>query len=115
MEACKDGFTVKAYQKTKSVKVIEVEKNQKKKIEIKDDVMNKSPLYAALVAWRLQKAQDADVLAYTIAHNKVLKAIAEAKPVTITELRKVKGMGDKKTRLFGDEILDIVLRFMAAS
>jgi hypothetical protein len=35
--------------------------------------------------------------------------------VTITELRKVKGMGDKKTRLFGDEILDIVLRFMAAS
>ena len=115
LEACKDGFTVKAYQKTKSVKVIEVEKNQKKKIEIKDDVMNKSPLYAALVAWRLQKAQDADVLAYTIAHNKVLKAIAEAKPVTITELRKVKGMGDKKTRLFGDEILDIVLRFMAAS
>lgn len=113
LEACKDGFSVMAYQKTKSVKVIETEKNGKKKVEIKDDTMDKSPLYAALVAWRLQKARDADVVAYTIAHNKVLKAIAEAQPVTLTELKKVKGMGEKKTRLFGDEIIDIVLTYLA--
>lgn len=112
LEACKDGFSVKQYQKTKSVKVIETEKSEKKKVEIKDDVMDKNPLYKALVAWRLQKAKDADVVAYTIAHNKVLKAIAEAQPVTLVELRKVKGMGDKKTKLFGDEIIDVVLRHL---
>ena len=113
LEACKEGFSVMTYQKTKSVKVIEAEKSGKKKVEIKDDTMDKSPLYAALVAWRLQKARDADVVAYTIAHNKVLKAIAEAQPVTLTELKKVKGMGEKKTRLFGDEIIDIVLTYLA--
>jgi len=113
LEACKEGFGVMTYQKTKSVKVIESEKNGKKKVEIKDDTMDKSPLYAALVAWRLQKARDADVVAYTIAHNKVLKAIAEAQPVTLTELKKVKGMGEKKTQLFGDEIIDIVLTYLA--
>ena len=112
LEACKDGFSVMAYQKTKSVKVIETEKNVKKKIEIKDDVMDKSPLYAELSAWRLQKAQDADVPAYTIAHNKTLKAIAQAKPVTLLELKEVQGMGAKKIKQFGAEILDIVLRFM---
>ena len=35
LEACKGGFTVKDYQKTKSVKAIEAEKSEKKKVEIK--------------------------------------------------------------------------------
>ena len=112
LEACKDGFSVMTYQKTKSVKVIEAEKSGKKKVEIKDDVMDKSPLYAALVAWRLQKAQNADVPAFTIAHNTTLKTIAQIKPVTLTELKNVKGLGVKKMKLFGDEILDIVLRYL---
>ena len=112
LEACKDGFSVMAYQKTKSVKVIETEKSGKKKVEIKDDTMDKSPLYAVLSAWRLQKAKEEDAPAYTIAHNKTLKAIAQAKPVTLTALKEVKGMGVKNIKRFGAEILDIVLRFM---
>jgi hypothetical protein len=110
LEACKGGFSVSEYQKTKSVKVLESEKSGKNKVEIQDDTMDKSSLYAALVAWRLQKARDADVAAFTIANNKVLKAIAQAKPVTLLELKAVKGMGVKKVRQFGDEIIDIVLR-----
>lgn len=112
LEACKDGFSMMSYQKTKSVKVIETEKNGKKKVEIKDDVMDKSPLYSALSAWRLQKAQDADVPAYTIARNKTLKAIAQIKPVTLIELKEVPGMGIKSIKRFGDEILDIVLKYL---
>ena len=113
LEACKDGFSVMAYQKTKSVKVIEAEKSGKKKVEIKDETMDKNPLYDALVAWRLQKAQDADVPAFTIAHNTTLKAIAQTKPITLSELKDVKGMGVKKVKQFGDEIIDTVLRFMS--
>jgi ATP-dependent DNA helicase RecQ len=94
------------------VKAIESEKTGKKKVEIKDDVMDKSPLYAALSAWRLQKAQDADVPAFTIAHNKTLKAIAQIKPVTLLALKEVPGMGTKSVKRFGDEILEIVLQFM---
>ena len=112
LEACKDGFTIKEYQKTKSVKVIETEKSGKKKVEIKDDTMDKSPLYAALSAWRLEKAKEEGMPAYTIAHNKTLKAIAQAKPVTLTALKEVDGMGIISVKRFGAEILDIVLRFM---
>ena len=112
LEACKDCFSVKAYQKTKSVKVIEAEKSEKKKVEIKDDTMDKSPLYAALSAWRLEKSKDLEVPAYTIAANKTLKAIAEAKPVSLKELKDVKGMGVISVNRYGAEILDIVLRFM---
>ena len=113
LEACKDSFSVKEYQKTKSVKAIEAEKTSKKKVEIKDDTMDKSPLYAALSAWRLQKAQDADVPAFTIAHNKTLKAIAQIKPVTLLALKEVPGMGTKSVKRFGDEILEIVLEFLS--
>ena len=112
LEACKDGFSVKEYQRTKAIKAIEVEKSGKKKMEIKDDVMDGNPLYAALSAWRLQKAQDAEVPAFTIAHNKTLKAIAQAKPVTMLALKAVPDMGAKSVKRFGDEILEIVLQFM---
>ena len=112
LEACKDGFTMKAYQKTKSVSAIEKEKNVKKKVEIKDDTMDKSPLYKTLVAWRLEKSQEMEAPAYTIAANKTLKAIAQAKPVTLAELKEVKGMGAISVKRFGAEILDIVLHFL---
>jgi transposase len=112
LEACKDGFTVEEYQKTKSVKAIEAEKTGKKKVEIKDDTMDKSPLYAALSAWRLEKSKELGAPAYTVAANKTLKAIAQAQPVTLAELKDVKGMGVISVKRFGAEILDIVLRFM---
>ena len=112
LEACQNGFSVREYQKTKSVKVIETEKIGKKKVEIKDDTMDKIPLYAALSAWRLQKAKEEGMPAYTVAHNKTLKAIAQAKPVTLTALKEVDGMGIKSVKHIGAEILDIVLRFM---
>lgn len=112
LEACKNGFTVKEYQKTKSVKVIEVEKSGKKKVEIKDDVMDKSPLYAQLRAWRLQKADELNTVLYTIIPNKPLKLIAQEKPVTMQALKEIEGMGIKRVRAYGAEILDIVLKFL---
>ena len=112
LEACKGGFTVKAYQKTKSVKSIEAEKSAKKKVEIKDDVMDKNPLYAQLRAWRSKKADEFDAELYTIIPNKPLKAIAKEKPVTLAELKNIEGMGTKRVKAFGAEILDIVLRFL---
>ena len=112
LEACKDGFTVKEYQKTKSVKAIEAEKSGKKKVEIKDDVMDKSPLYAQLRAWRFRKAEELETELYTIIPNKPLKLIAQEKPVTLQALKGIEGMGPKRVKAYGAEILDIVLRFI---
>ena len=112
LEACKDGFSVMAYQKTKSVKMIETEKSGKKKVEIKDDVMDKSPLYAQLRAWRSHKANELETELYTIIPNKPLKLIAQEKPVTLHALKEIEGMGPKRVKAYGAEILDIVLRFM---
>ena len=112
LEALKDGFTVKEYQKTKSVKAIEAEKTGKKKVEIKFEPSKNGSLYSVLLSWRAKRAEADDVLASNIAPIRTLKAIAEIKPVTLTELRKVEGMGTKRVRNYGAEILDIVLKFL---
>jgi len=112
LEACKDGFTIEAYQKTRSLKMIEKEKSGKKKVEIKFEPSKNGGLYSILLSWRAARSEADGVLASNIAPIRTLKAIAAAKPVTLAELRKVEGMGTKRIRNYGAEILDIVLRFL---
>jgi hypothetical protein len=112
LEACKSGFTVKEYQKTKSVKAIESEKTGKKKVEIKFEPSKNVSLYSILLSWRTARAEADEMPASNIAPIRTLKAIAEIKPVTLAELRRIEGMGTKRIRNYGSEILDIVLKFL---
>ena len=48
--------------------------------------------------------------AYVIAHDATLEAIADARPVTIPALRRVKGMGPGRLEKYGEEILAITGR-----
>ena len=112
LEACKEGFSVREYQKTKSVKAIEAEKSGKKKVEIKFEPNKNGSLYSILLSWRSARAEADDVPPSNIAPIKTLKAIATDKPVTLSDLRTTEGMGTKRIRNYGAEILDIVLRFI---
>jgi GTPase SAR1 family protein len=112
LESCKEKFSVKDYQRTKSIKSLEEEEPKKKKIQIKDDVMDKNPLYALLRAWRSEKADELNAELFAIIPNKPLKAIAQEKPVTLADLKKIPGMGVKRVTAFGAEIIDIVLLFL---
>ena len=112
LEACKDGFTVKEYQKTKSVKAIEAEKTGKKQVEIQFEPSKNGSLYSILLSWRTARAEADQMPASNIAPIRTLKAIAEIKPVTLAELRRIEGMGTKRIRNYGSEILDIVLKFL---
>jgi len=112
LEACKDGFTMKAYQKTKSVKMIEEEKKGKKKVEIKFEASKSGSLYSILLSWREARAKADDVPESNIAPIRTLKAIAQEKPITLAQLKALDGMGTKRVRNFGAEILNIVLRYL---
>ena len=65
-----------------------------------------------MLSWRSARAKADDTPASNIAPIKTLKAIASEKPVTLSELRAIEGMGTKRIRNYGAEILDIVLRFI---
>jgi DNA helicase-2/ATP-dependent DNA helicase PcrA len=46
--------------------------------------------------------------AYIVASNKLVRAIAEARPTTAKELFAVPGMGPAKLELYGDDILALL-------
>ena len=109
LNACKEGFNVKTYRKTKSVQGLESEKQPKKAITLQDNTMDNDPLYKTLVAWRKFMADELNVAAFQIAPNQLLKAIAKQKPVNRFELKLVKGMGTQRTKLYGEAIIRMVL------
>jgi DNA helicase-2/ATP-dependent DNA helicase PcrA len=68
------------------------------------------PVFAALREWRLGVARDEGRAAFVIAHDSTLAAIAEARPRTLSALRRVKGMGPQKLERYGDGILEVLER-----
>ena len=109
LAACCKGFSIKEYQRAKAVAVLESDKKSKAKVSIKDDLKGNS-LYKRLYVWRAERADELDVEVYRIVPTMALKAIAKEKPVTLRDLKAIKGMGDKRVKQFGAEILDIILR-----
>lgn len=113
LEACKNGFSVRAYQETKSVKVLDAEKKKEKNEKnavIHEGMMEDNPLYSALVDWRRSVGEEMSIPLFTIASNKTLTYIAQLKPVTLHELKNIDGIGDKRIKLYGQSIIDIVLK-----
>ena len=110
LKASLDHFSVQAYQKARSLAAVDVEKKAKGKVTVKDDDLKGNTLYKRLHAWRAEKADELDVEVYRIIPTQALKAIAKAQPITPRALKLVKGMGEKRTKQFGSEIIDIVLK-----
>ena len=65
------------------------------------------PVLDALRAWRSARAKADAVPAYVVAHDATLLAIAEVRPASVAELRRVKGMGPAKLEKYGEEILAV--------
>jgi DNA helicase-2/ATP-dependent DNA helicase PcrA len=69
----------------------------------------RSPLSNALRAWRTARARDDAVAAFIIFHDSTIEAIAERRPRSIAELRRVPGVGPTKLDRYGDEIIGVIV------
>lgn len=81
------------------------------KIKTTPAVINQE-LYDALKAWRYKKALDLQYPPYLIAHNSTLQEIAVLLPATKSQLLRINGLGVKKEKLYGEEIMGIIRRFI---
>ena len=68
-------------------------------------------LYKILKEWRAGEAQLLGYPPYIIASNQLLVNIAKTNPKNIEELSQLKGMGKRKIRDYGEEILLILENF----
>ena len=65
-------------------------------------------LLAALRAWRSDTARQRGVPAYVVLHDSTIDGIANSRPATLTQLRDIPGIGDKKLEHYGDALIALV-------
>jgi DNA helicase II / ATP-dependent DNA helicase PcrA len=64
-----------------------------------------TPTAERLRAWRLERAREDGVPPYVVFHDKVLRAIADARPTSLGELSQIAGIGPAKLERYGSEVL----------
>ena len=66
------------------------------------------PLFEGLRALRRELAQEAGVPPYVIFHDSTLRAIAEARPSSLSKLGSLPGVGAKKLEAYGEQFLRVI-------
>src|SRR5580700_1503622 len=61
--------------------------------------------------WRRTAARERRTAAFIVMHDTSLDELCRVRPCTLGELRRVSGFGDKKTEMYGQEILDALREF----
>jgi DNA helicase-2/ATP-dependent DNA helicase PcrA len=69
---------------------------------------DRSPLSNALREWRTGRARADAIAPFIVFHDSAIEAIADRRPRTIAELRRVPGVGPMKLDRYGAEIIEIV-------
>jgi ATP-dependent DNA helicase RecQ len=67
-----------------------------------------SNLFGLLKAWRSEIARKRGVPAYVVLHDSTLEGIASSQPTTLSQLRGIAGIGDKKLEHYGAELIALV-------
>ena len=111
LDHCKSGFELQSYLRVKAKAAIEDEK-KKTKIRIKAADTKHPELYKMLKFWREAEAEMRLVPLFQVASNKMLQGIADNLPTDIDQLKKIKGVGKKTLKNFGDELIDMVKEYM---
>jgi hypothetical protein len=114
-KACIPGFTVKNYLGAKSVAAIE-------KIQLKPELKLKpvsmlggktdSLLLQEIKTWRSAMADEEDLPIYMVLPQKTMYDLVSFLPVTMKELKEIKGFGKKKIQKYGEEIIGIIRNYI---
>src|SRR5215470_10708142 len=67
-----------------------------------------APLFAALRAWRRERASEQHVPPYVIFHDATLADIARKRPKNSNDLKDISGIGQSKIQRYGAAVLELV-------
>jgi len=113
LEACHNGFVVKDYlnaQAKASVESPAKSARQKKAEEVAAE-LDHPEIYRRLKAWRDAKVAEMGGPVYRVLALRSIRELSDKLPITPTALKAIKGIGQKKLELFGDELLQIIIDF----
>ncbi|HEX7983048.1 ATP-dependent DNA helicase RecQ [Duganella sp. 1411] len=103
----KGGQKVQLRQYQKPVKQKSAGRSAKGYVE-SDLSTSEQAIFDKLRWWRVETARAHDVAAYIIFNDATLREIAKARPTTLSDLRGISGVGEKKLASYGDEIVAMI-------
>lgn len=109
--SCEKGFRTGTYVETRAKAAIEV-KDQETAKPVQEFTPSKFPEFHALLkSWRNRTAEALDQPGHMVLPRRTLLAIADELPATEKALLDIKGLGAKKVKRFGPEILEMTIAF----
>ncbi|WP_316782977.1 HRDC domain-containing protein [Pedobacter frigiditerrae] len=78
-------------------------------------VIENPALYAQLLEWRKQTAEIKKLIGYHIISDQAMVDISAKLPKTLTQLSKIKNVGEGKTAAYGDQILRLIRQYLGES
>ena len=112
LESGKTGFTIKTYMEARAKATIEKkpERTSKTTIQVSDEILHPE-LFILIKQWRNEKAKELNLPVYLVLPQKAIHELSANLPRTPSQLKAIKGFGDKKVQKFGVEILEIISDF----
>ena len=114
LNAVRSGFSIGKYLDVKAKSAIDNTPVKSHSAKIADDtsgVIQHPALFRQLKDWRNTKARETDLPHYMILPQKTMVTLANFLPQSMHALKMVKGMGNKKSEKFGEELLEIIVSF----
>jgi hypothetical protein len=113
LEACHNGFVVKNYLDAQAKASVEspAKSARRKKVEEIATELDHPEIYRRLKAWRDAKVAETGWPVYRVLSLRSIRELSDKLPITPTALKAIKGIGQKKLEMFGDELLQIIIDF----
>ncbi|MCK5312096.1 MAG: HRDC domain-containing protein, partial [Desulfobacteraceae bacterium] len=114
VKSCKDGFSPSSYLRSVSRAEIEFVPSKKKKSQapVYDEADIEHPeLFQILKDWRSSIAKEKNIAPFMVFHQQVLIQIVVGLPDNTKDLEKIKGVGKKTIENYGEEIVDIIVKY----
>ena len=64
-------------------------------------------LYERLREWRREKSKELGIAAFIVMHDTTLEDLCRKRPRSLVEVREVSGFGERKTEMYGREIVEL--------
>ena len=111
LNAIKPGFEIGRYLDARAKSAIDIPQAKTHPVKIAESstVIIKYPeLLIRLKEWRDNKAKGSDLPHYMILPQKTMVTLVNLVPQSMYALKQVKGMGTKKSKEYGEELLEII-------
>ncbi len=105
-----EKFTIKNYLEARALAAIDDSGVKMSQPKAGAKVANPD-FYMLLKQWRKQKALESGTNEIQVLHQKIMVEISAKLPAGVAQLKAIKGMGGKKLKLFGGELLALILDY----